>query len=238
LDLEEFQKHLGYTFRDVSLLKTALSRGDSHESPLAGSLEHIGDAVVSLVVRDLLSRLYGDKKIYKYSQLVSNHTMSMIARKIPLQKASKQYSNYRYHLSKKSIANLLEALIGAIFQDGGFEPARDFIWEVFPFQAILVHDFTPPEIKGNKEAEKRLREFQFAKFLIKEAYEATPFQTSMDYHIERIQQKDVNASHALLLFEIDMAHKWDKFFMPNTLIGKLHKEQGRLPLLEHNAASL
>ncbi len=226
MDLEEFQNKLGYTFKDPDLLSTALQRGATNEPTMAVALEHVGDAVVSLVVRELLTALYGNRKQDYYQRLVNNHTMALISRRIPLQAASDAFFQYEHYLVSKSIANLLEAVIGALYQDGGLLAAQNLIWRIFPFQGILVHDFVPPEVKGKLIAEKLLREFENSKFLIKDAYEASPFKRSIDYHVDMAKRKDANFSPGILYFEIEMAHKWDTLFMPNDIVKQAHKAYG------------
>lgn len=103
--------------------------GEQHQSN--ERLEFLGDAVLGLVIADYLFRKfpYRDEGYLTdlRSKMVSRVQLNTLAAKmgiVPLV----QYNKNDTHLSRKSIGgNALEALIGAVYLDGGFVLARTFI---------------------------------------------------------------------------------------------------------------
>jgi ribonuclease-3 len=138
-NLETFQKRLGYQFRDLSLLRLALTHPSVvHEAP--GStphnqrLEFLGDAVLGLVLtHELYEKFhgFGEGPLTKArAQMVNRHTLADQARRVELGQYlilshGEDCSGGRERPS--SLADGFEALIGAIYLDGGFEAARAFI---------------------------------------------------------------------------------------------------------------
>ncbi len=134
---------LGYEFKDVSLLRLSLThRSVSSEDPSRNDnerLEFLGDAVLQLVVTDLLYDRYpqlAEGQMAKVrAAVVSRPTLAEIAKSIDLGSEvelapGEERSGGR---SKDSIlGNALEAVIGAVYLDGGLEEARRVIhilWE-------------------------------------------------------------------------------------------------------------
>ena len=133
------QEQLGYTFRDESLLRLALTHPSvAHESP--GSTQHnqrlefLGDAVLGLVLtRELYDRFpaLGEGPLTKArAQLVNRRTLAAEARRLGLGDSlivsrGEEASGGRQRQS--ALADAYEALLGAIFVDGGYDAAREFI---------------------------------------------------------------------------------------------------------------
>lgn len=137
-DRLRLEQILGYRFRDEELLALALTHTSTVDNRLLSNerLEFLGDAVLALVVCQALyerftSYLEGDLTKIK-SMLVSRGTCAQISRKLGLQKFLKvgkgMISNKA--LSGSLAAGVLETVIGAIYIDGGLEPARSFILKV------------------------------------------------------------------------------------------------------------
>jgi ribonuclease-3 len=129
---------LGYAFGRSALLKLALThRSVSSEDPARNDnerLEFLGDAVLQLVVTDLLYDSYpqlAEGQMAKVrAAVVSRSALSEIARGLDLGShidlaPSEEATGGR---DKDSIlADAMEAIIGAIYLDGGLEPARQMI---------------------------------------------------------------------------------------------------------------
>jgi ribonuclease-3 len=144
MDLNQFQEILHYHFRDASLLNTALThRSYVNENPSEASrdnerLEFLGDAVLELCISDLLMRHFPDYQEGHLSQL-----RAAIVNEQPLANLAKSFHLGDYLLlgkgeeasggrSKPSLlANAFEALIAAIYLDGGFEEAEALIRRLF-----------------------------------------------------------------------------------------------------------
>lgn len=134
------RKKLGITFIDKILLKEALTPNfyfEKEERPLYNNkrLGALGDAVLDLAVREHLyknfSRDHDRENLFnRHDNLVSNQKLSEIANEIGLYdflclpKRIRDITNYK-------LASALEAIIGAIFVDQGYETARSFISRVY-----------------------------------------------------------------------------------------------------------
>ena len=138
-NLEQCQQAIDYHFGDQDLLVAALrhssasnQRTDSNER-----LEFLGDAVLGIVICEELYRrfpdyLEGDLTIIK-SAVVSGRSCMRVARELGLEdflSVGKGIST-RQEVPDSLIAAMLEAIIGAIYLDGGLEKARDFILRHF-----------------------------------------------------------------------------------------------------------
>src|SRR6266576_7106423 len=137
--LQEFQQRLGITFNDSSLLERAfIHRSYLNEHPKLGlehneRLEFLGDAVLELVVTDYLYRNYpnpeGDLTNWR-SALVKTESLAAVAEKIEIAQYFKlsrgeAKGNARSHALIS--ANAVEAVIGAIYLDQGYDAAKQFI---------------------------------------------------------------------------------------------------------------
>jgi ribonuclease III len=138
-DYDEFQKRLGYTFRNSDQLRLALTHPSvAHEKGVQMQtnqrLEFLGDAVLQLVLtRELYEKFptFGEGPLTKArAKLVNRRSLAERARELGLGghlilSRGEEISGGRDRQS--ALADTFEALLGAIFLDGGFEAARDFI---------------------------------------------------------------------------------------------------------------
>ena len=141
--LSDVQTTLGYVFRKPELLQTALT----HKSFLQGSqekagkdnerLEFLGDAVLALVVSEHLVRIFPHADEGELSKikafLVSRSSLSKAATRLQLGTwlrlgRGEEATDGRQKSSL--LANALEAIIAAVYIDGGSEHARTFILRV------------------------------------------------------------------------------------------------------------
>ncbi len=150
MDLGELEKVLEYQFRDRRLLERAVThRSWAHEN-LAGesednvraaqneSLEFVGDSVVGLVVAETLYRTHptlseGDLTLMKHS-LVSTNTLASIAARIGIGayvRLGRGEEKTGGRSKPAILADTLEAVIAAVFFDGGYQAASNCIELVF-----------------------------------------------------------------------------------------------------------
>jgi len=138
--LKELEEKIGYQFKDFMLLHQAMSHSsytnEKHLSRLNCNerLEFLGDAVLELVSSEFLYKTYpqmpeGDATKMRAS-LVCEQSLAICAKQISLGKyillgRGEDASGGRKRASITSDA--CEALIGAIYLDGGFTSAKDFI---------------------------------------------------------------------------------------------------------------
>ena len=141
--ISNFPASFGYHFRDENLLRLALTHPSvAHESGTAAvhnqRLEFLGDAVLGLVLTEMLYKqfpTFEEGPLTKArAKLVNRHTLAGRARSLGLGdhlilSRGEELSGGRDRSS--ALADAYEALLGAIFLDGGFDAARDFILKEF-----------------------------------------------------------------------------------------------------------
>lgn len=148
----DLQQRLGYQFKNASLLTEALTHpsASSPQKPSYQRLEFLGDRVLGLVVAGLLLERFphepeGDLA-KRHAQLVSREAAARAAKDLdigPFIKFSKGEQEAGGAASASALGDVMEALLGAIYQDGGLEPARKLalrLWE-----PMLSMDLAPPK---------------------------------------------------------------------------------------------
>jgi ribonuclease III len=97
-------------------------------------LEYLGDAVLELVITEALFHEFPEKPEWELtdirSALVRGRNLAQIAHRLHFSHAiqvSRGEYNARWHENPYILANTLEAIIGALYLDHGFERAREFI---------------------------------------------------------------------------------------------------------------
>jgi ribonuclease-3 len=137
--LEQIEQIIGYKFTNRSLFAEAFTHSSSVDNRVISNerLEFLGDSVLALVIcRTIFDRspdfLEGDLTKMK-SMLVARGTCARITRELELQKFLKVGKGMAgsQSLSFSLAAGLLEAIIAAIYLDGGLEPAQSFILRNF-----------------------------------------------------------------------------------------------------------
>ena len=145
---------LNYEFRNHELLNLALTQSGIDSKHNNERLEFIGDRVLGLSVAALLYEMYPDEAegnlARRHAFLVSTETLANIAKKIEIEK-----DLHHGHMTGGKIdhilANAMEAILGAIFLDSGFETARKVIID-------LWQDMAAAEIDAPKDAKTTLQE--------------------------------------------------------------------------------
>jgi ribonuclease-3 len=163
---DAFATRLGLPIRDLDLLEQALTHSSylhEHRDTVSGHnerLEFLGDAVVTLVIGEALfrARPAEDEGMLsaRRAAIVSAQGLARIARRIDLGEALRlgEGESRRDGRTRVSLlASGLEALIGAIYLDLGFGPARDWLLE----QAIPELTSDAP-LASLKSAKSRLQE--------------------------------------------------------------------------------
>lgn len=130
--VEQLQKSIGYTFKNLNLLETALTHvsyaNESGEESYE-RLEFLGDAIIELVVSDNIIKykeLDAGVLTKLRASLVSTENLSKISTMLSIMQSVKK-SRSLSTLSKKNTADLFESLIGAIYIDSGLESARKVV---------------------------------------------------------------------------------------------------------------
>ena len=136
----ELQDKIGYEFKQEKLLRQALTHSSfANEKHLRKHsdnerLEFLGDAVLEIVSSDFLYKAYPDKSEGDLTKLraslVCEPTLAICTREMELGKYLflGKGENLTGGRNRNSIlSDALEAVIGAIYLDGGLNPAREFI---------------------------------------------------------------------------------------------------------------
>jgi ribonuclease-3 len=139
-NLEIFEQKAGIEFRDKQLLQTAFTHRsylNEHRGSLIEHnerLEFLGDAVLELVVTEFLYKKYPKKPEGELtslrSALVNFVTLAGVAENLDMNDymlLSKGEKKDTGRAREVILANAIEALIGAIYLDGGYESAERFI---------------------------------------------------------------------------------------------------------------
>nr|WP_267507235.1 ribonuclease III [Borreliella bavariensis] len=175
--LTEFLENLSIDFNNFDLLNTALShssysneldqKADNNER-----LEFLGDSVLNLIITDHLYKTYPNKSEGELSKarsyIVSEDSLSSIAREIDLGSyillgRGEESNDGR---NKKGIlADAIEAFVGAIYLDGGFSMATEFVVGLFDMYIRLM--FNRGDFKDYKSL---LQEYVQKKYKISPSY--------------------------------------------------------------------
>lgn len=152
--LQQIEQIIGYKFSDGKLLAKALTHSSAVDDRLMSNerLEFLGDAILSVVICQTLferfaGHLEGDLTKMK-SMLVSRGTCAQLTKQLGLQKflkVGKGMASSRT-LPASLTAGLLEAVIAAIYIDGGLDAARSFILRTF---ASLIDQTDAEQDHGN-----------------------------------------------------------------------------------------
>ena len=139
-DIKAFQKKIGYHFKNEQLLRQALTHSsyanEKHLKKMSDNerLEFLGDAVLEIISSDFLYQNYPNLPEGELTKLraciVCEPTLALCTKEICLGdylllgKGEDQTGGR----SRKSIlSDALEAVIGAIYLDGGFANAKEFV---------------------------------------------------------------------------------------------------------------
>ncbi|HEY0915303.1 MAG TPA: ribonuclease III [Solimonas sp.] len=155
----DLSRHLGYQFRDAALLQQALT----HRSYAHGNnerLEFLGDGLLNFVIGERLYVLQPKAEEGALSRLraslVREETLALLGRDLQLGdllrlgESELKSGGYR---RDSILADAVEAIIGAVFIDGGFDAARSVCERLY---APLLADL--PDAESLKDPKTRLQE--------------------------------------------------------------------------------
>lgn len=172
---KEFQQVIGYTFQDSSYLiqalthRSYLNEAQTEEYGQNERLEFLGDAVLELVVTEHLYYQYRDKpegELTSYrAALVKGEHLAKIGFSISLEDYIQMSRGERQEESSKSYvtANAMEAIIAAIYLDGGLEQAQ-----------LFIHRFIIPALKDIIDKKLFIDAKSYLQELVQERYSQTP----------------------------------------------------------------
>lgn len=158
--LSRLQSRFHHSFRDPALLQQALTHR-SASSVNNERLEFLGDALVNFVIADALFRLQPGAEEGALSRLraslVREQTLALLARELQISDAlilgesELKSGGFR---RDSILADAFEAILGAIYLDGGFDAARRSCEQLFAAQLADL-----PDADSLKDAKTRLQEW-------------------------------------------------------------------------------
>lgn len=179
-EMDEFQNKINYKFKNLDLFKQAIThRSYLNEKNRDYSihehnerLEFLGDAVVELIITDYLYNNFSEAEGYLTSlraALVNYRNMGNVGFQIGLDKIlllGKSEQNGSNGDSLPLVANALEALIGAIYLDGGYIDA-----ELFTKNFLLTNLSQIIEAGSYRDSKSEFQELVQKKFKVTPRYQ-------------------------------------------------------------------
>ena len=160
---KELEIILDYNFKNSDLLKTSLIHKSFDNLNNNEKLEFLGDRVLGLIISKRLIEIYPEEREgiidKKFANLVNKKTCSNIANKLDIKKFMFLGPSHKslQRSADKIMGDCLEAIIGAIYLDGGIKSAENFVlnfWKQYLENSIL------PLI----DAKTQLQEYSLKKF--------------------------------------------------------------------------
>ena len=167
--IKDLEKIIKYSFKNNLLLTTSLTHKSFNNINNNEKLEFLGDRVLGLVISQKLLEKFPNEKEgiidKKFANLVNKKTCSLIAKKINLKRFLYLGSSHKNleRSENKIISDSLEAIVGAIFLDGGLKASQKFIlnfWQIYLDKSIITL----------VDSKTQLQEYSLKKFKILPKY--------------------------------------------------------------------
>ncbi|MEC7150509.1 MAG: ribonuclease III [Pseudomonadota bacterium] len=161
--IKELEKIIKYNFKKSSLLEKALTHKSLNNINNNEKLEFLGDRVLGLIISEKLLNKFPNEKEgiidKKFANLVNKKTCLLVARRINLKKFILLGASHKKieRSADKINSDCLEAIIGAIYLDGGLKSVEKFILN-FWSEYLLKSSVTLIDAKT------KLQEFSLKKF--------------------------------------------------------------------------
>ena len=161
--IKELEKVIKYNFKKSYLLEKALTHKSFDNNINNEKLEFLGDRVLGLIISEKLLNKFPEEKEgiidKKFANLVNKRTCLLIAKKINLKKYIQLGSSHKKleRSADKISSDCLEAIVGAIYLDGGLKSVEKFIlnfWSEFLLKSTITLI----------DSKTKLQEFSLKKF--------------------------------------------------------------------------
>ena len=146
-NFKELEKTINYRFKDSDILLQSLTHKSYDSNYNNEKLEFLGDRVLGLIISQKLLEKFPNEKEgiidKKFANLVNKKTCSSIGRKMNLKKFLFLGTPHKKleRSTDKIVSDSLEAIVGAIFLDGGLKSSQKFIlnfWESYLDKSIIT----------------------------------------------------------------------------------------------------
>lgn len=138
--------NINYEFRNPGLLGLALTQSGVDSVNNNERLEFIGDRVLGLAIAEMLFRMFPSEQegalARRHAMLVSTHILAEVARRLKMQDVIR-HGHMTGGRMQHMLADAMEAVIGAVFVDGGWDAARALVVELW--RELVTRDPNPPK---------------------------------------------------------------------------------------------
>ena len=133
-DLKKLQDKIGYHFKDEHWLERAMTHSSTNDDYNYQRLEFLGDRVLGLVIAGALFNEFKSERegglAKRHTALIQGPTCAIVGlannlNDFIIMSSSEEEAGGR--LNENIVADIVESLLGAIYIDGGYEPAKEVI---------------------------------------------------------------------------------------------------------------
>ena len=176
MSYKDLQNRLGYTFKDEALIELAITHKSYSNISNNERLEFLGDSILNSIISEYLFLRFGNQKegllTRMRAYLVKAETLTIKAEELSLEKVvklSKGTANLSKERKNSILEGAFEAVIGAIFIDGGWNAAKDITLKVFNKNlSALSEDMTFKDAKTELQELFQSLKSDLPKYLIEE----------------------------------------------------------------------
>ena len=190
---KELERIIKYSFKKSSILERALTHKSLNNYVNNEKLEFLGDRVLGLIISEKLLEKYPDEKEgvidKKFANLVNRRTCTDIAKKQNIKQYIYLGASHKNleRSADKIISDCLEAIVGAIFLDGGLKCAEKFIfnfWNIYLYKSSIT--LIDPKTKLQEYSLKKFKKLPKYKFFKKTGPQHKPiFKTEVEIPLSK-----------------------------------------------------
>ena len=170
-DMGELERRLGHRFTSPDLLRQALTHPSVGGGINYQRLEFLGDRVLGVIVAEALFKVFGGSKegglARRFASLVKRDTLAGVARDVGLDEyllLGRGADDEGGRRKPAILSDVCEAVIGAMYLDGGIDAARQFVER--EWRTLLVE-----EERGARDPKSALQEWAQGRGLAPPVYE-------------------------------------------------------------------
>ncbi len=140
MDISAVENIIGYEFGDKELLKRALTLSSADNDFNNQTLEFFGDAIIEFIVSEKIydENLSEGELTERRKFLVSDKALAPVTKKLGLDKYLIRGAGDTKN--KKAVPSAYEAVVAAVYLDGGMENAKKFVHSTLDFSAKIRTD--------------------------------------------------------------------------------------------------
>lgn len=141
MDFSRIEENLNYSFKDKDLLRRALTLASADSTYNNQSLEFFGDAILEFIVSGKIfdENISEGQLTERRKALVSDGALTPVSRKLGLDKALIRAVGDDNN--KKAVPSVYEAVIAAIYLDGGLEAAKKVVYATLDFSVCAAKNY-------------------------------------------------------------------------------------------------